>query len=512
MSFVRQLITLPRRRPRLAVVLSLVLFWLGWYVRPPRPDFRYEGPPGYSVKVLASGRQANFHERSSGSPARTYRAQVVDISTGRVTSVSYLADWPTPDVSPNGDRAITGSFSTRRVLRSWPTAKHICVLPEGYWEIQWSPDGRYLAMSGEQKLIIIRSSTGETVSQLSRGEVAPVFLPDSTGICVLSADRSRIEVWGFEPFRLLTSYALPYRPDDPKAMADDKPIADSCRITEMYVSENGCTLVASFVRFPSTANGLRAIDSVVLWSFESGKQTTFDIGEHYPERTVELQLSADCRTIGASIKRTLINDPKLPAWQTSAALGEWSRASAWKVNDGGALEIKTPSESKLVVPCGDYIICVDYDQFWILDEQSGKTVSRLPGAAVGRYWSPQTSTGYVAFNRSEQPSWLQGWLQSNSFWTFPKRPSGIYIARMQDGSISRFIPNRSHGLFDSGCNLWTNGCAAAGGDVVERWSPEVPHSWWLYAVTAAGVGYLIWPALVRLTSRWRRTRPAGVTA
>jgi hypothetical protein len=65
--------------------------------------------------------------------------------------------------------------------------------------------------------------------------------------------------------------------------------------------------------------------------------------------------------------------------------------------------------------------------------------------------------------------------------------------------------------FDVNGQLWTE-MYEDGHFYWERWSPETPRPWWLYALTAAGVGYLIWPALVRLTSRWRPTRPAGVAA
>jgi hypothetical protein len=195
--------------------------------------------------------------------------------------------------------------------------------------------------------------------------------------------------------------------------------------------------------------------------------------------------------------------------QAERKASTYSKASAWLIDNDKAIEVRMPLKTEVVMPCGRYLVCHGVRQLWIVDGRSGMVIANMPGSVKGQYHFPGSDIGYMAVN-SDMPGWLPVWLRDFYSWYHPEGTGESRIVRVNDGSVSRIIPYRRQPWFDDEGNLWTTNPTAAGGEAIERWSPESPHPWWLYAVAAAGVGYLIWPALVRLTSRWRQTRPAAI--
>jgi hypothetical protein len=524
MSFVRQLISLPLRRPRFAALPALALLWLGWYFWPPQPEFCRKFGVGDSFSLTHDGDQLFVLQREFfGDPADAKSSDEhswhVHSQKGNDRSrlVMEIISAGSPVPSPDGRLLLVKRKNDRQQLFSMDTTRFVGELPPGQWQWHPRPAGNGVLALVHAGDVMLISSDNIIQERTIRGSGEQIqFSTDGEILAVRSATLDGVELWQLTPRRYLGCFVIP-KPDSQNKVGTDEALS-SVRtgiIKQFCISDDGLMVAILAEKFIDIDGGFCTSQFVTVWNRESGWCSTIDLGRS--SYALRIAISPNRRWLAQSHSQWThaagaSRESAIPS-DTNTIVG----SSLWDIRANPPVEVRRENAWTDIRFSRSGIIAANNDEYERWDTTTLDIIGRC---RVPIHWEAGIhDAGYCAAvqpndsAKSRRPNWIPRTIRR---WMVGPEYNAV-VFRLADGMRTKVLPPRSPLQFTSAGELWTRlseaSWAGAGeGVLLERWSPELARPWWLYAVTAAGVGYLIWPALVRLTSRWRQTRPAGIAA
>ncbi|MBX7103029.1 MAG: hypothetical protein K1X57_03040 [Gemmataceae bacterium] len=516
----RRLLSLPFHWPRASIAGLLPLLWFVWLLWPPQPDFCFEKPAGSEGVISADGSRVVFLPNQTKTvfaniEPKKYHFTTVDVrslvecrTTGSATAIPVL-------LSPDGRWIALRQPNYQWDLHSLVSPSEPLALPPGRWtRVRWSVDGCHLIAANGVATVVLRTSDGRPVFQSREVGACAEVLPDGSGLFAVSRDERGIELWDFKTGAVIEQYPLklPNSSNNPRGLPR---LPDpSISVHRICVSRDGQTIVALVKSDDIEMLSLSRENQIQAWKRSTREQRTFPIDNDSFSDSFYLEVSDDGRVASFNLLESPFGrDNAIPQCfvPPSSKRSLWT---TWDLSAGERRPGKHAPPIKLSVEWQGRVFLKDSTNVVrVLDTKSGHELHRIT-AEWSSYRGGRLSKDHAVFQvtgsgwnksiRTALPAVLANLLM-------PVSNIVTETFRVSDGKTTRILHGRWPIGFDCDGQLWTE-MSDTNRYLWERWSPEAPRPWWLYAVTAAGVGYLIWPALVRLASRWRRTCPAGIAA
>ncbi len=499
----------------------MIVTWAVWWHWPPQPELRLVlsvpedtnswefSPDGRSVICVENLSSNRALER--GTPLRMC---IFELPAGILrTTIEDKEPYHGWDFSPDGSRLKVSFSDWTKQLREAPTGRLIHHFTKHDTDgsylgfVHWSPDGRHWITDGDS-LFVFRAENGERVGRLNNLKWLYWFRPNGTGLVALDENKGKIGIYSFDAAKPIVAIPLPGPlTNDPWAF-DGPPKPGTIAVRDLAISADETVVFALLTRFKKEDGKDGSDHMIARWSRKQNSWTEVNVNLAGKDDRVpcKLVISPDGRFASRHTFVRVGNRWADTGPPDARTLWDFSVEPPRCCNDSGFPGVGEVSFDSL----GKRIVNVGSNGYEVFDAASLVLISRETNSTFGNpLWSQDAR--YMALNEvapsnisKQLPKWLPAWLQR-----FVEPQKHQRIVRVADGTTTIRIPGRITPSWTNDGKLWTAMPLVqehVGGPLIlERWSPERPTPWWLWALTSVAV------MLVLRNHRWLlRRRVASV--
>jgi hypothetical protein len=486
----------------LAIAAIVAVAWEAWWLWPPQPEYRLQLP----------------------SPGRHWWGQVAP--DGQTFALQY-SESPREDESSIDQIDLFDLRNSQRITTIHNTDKEACFAPDGsrfachdargHWHLygrspferlaefsgakaskaEWLRDSRHFIITENDHIDVYNADRLLKVASIHKTHAEHLVIPDASGLVAASPDGKTIDVWKFDPPRVVESMKLPYPPADPDDLwSKSGPEPGSMGVHRLAVSHDGSVVAMLINRYEPKDEGLAAISYVEHWDRTTKRITELSVGgQSIPGGSATFSIDPSGRFVSHE-RWYAVGDFITPDWErydsennNKGRLWDFS-VSPPKCRDSALL----PSTGSVMFdPTGARLIVHDHPGVTLFDT---KTFSRIANAGNRPDYSRGLMTDgrwMVALSEFSLPNWWPSFVTDIVKQLYKPEDPSLTLVRMSDGKLGRIIPGRGFSAFTSDGKLWTCSYSEPGPTgqtapvILERWSPEPPTPWWLLALTGLAV-------------------------